>query len=98
MKNLQSNEEFKKLVTALSELILTYESHIWGLALSDELAEEEVVLHINLALWPPDPLWETISGEYWKALWGGLEIKIHGDESPPHSSQEGLERCFAEAL
>ena len=33
-----------------------------------------------------------------EGLVGSLGIKIHEDEDPPHSTQEGLERCLAEEL
>ena len=42
--------ELKKLVTALSKQIAAFEDHIWELALSKELAEEEVALCVNLTL------------------------------------------------
>ena len=29
---------------------------------------------------------------------GSLGIKVYEDEDPPHSTQEGLERCLAEEL
>ena len=44
VKSLQSDEEFRKLITSLSEQISAFEDHIWELALSEELADEEVVL------------------------------------------------------
>ena len=33
-----------------------------------------------------------------EGLVGSLRIKIHEDEDPPHSTQEGLEKCLAEEL
>ena len=33
-----------------------------------------------------------------EGLVGKLRIKVHEDENPPHSTQEGLEQCFAEEL
>ena len=46
-KSLQTDEELKKLLTALSKPISAFEDHIWELALSKELAEEEVALHVK---------------------------------------------------
>ena len=40
----------KKLITSLSEWISDFEDRVWKLALLEELAEEEVALHVNLAL------------------------------------------------
>ena len=98
VKSLQTNEELKKLVTALSKRISAFQDHVWELALSKELAEEEVALHVNLALTATRP----IIGNYFKGvlegLMGSLWIKVHEDEDPPHSTQEGLERCLAEEL
>ena len=48
--SLKSDEEFKQLITSLSEQISAFEDLIWELALSEELAEEEVALCVNLAL------------------------------------------------
>ena len=50
VKSLQSDEEFKKLITSLSEWILAFEDRVWEFNLSEELAEEEVALCVNLAL------------------------------------------------
>ena len=50
VKSLQSDEEFKKLITSLSEWISAFKDCVWELALSEELAEEEVALCVNLAL------------------------------------------------
>ena len=44
VKSLQTDEELKKLLTALTKRISAFEDHIWSLALSEELAEEEVAL------------------------------------------------------
>ena len=67
VKSLQSNEEFKKLVTALSGWISAFEDCVWKLALSEELAEEEVALHVNLALTATRP----ICGELFQWSVGG---------------------------
>ena len=42
VKSLQTNKELKKLLDALSKWISAFEDHVWELALSKELAEEEV--------------------------------------------------------
>ena len=98
VKSLQTNEELKKLVTALSKQISTFKDHVWELALSRELAEEEVALSVNLVLTTTRP----IIGNYFKGvlegLVGSLGIKVYKDEDPPCSTQEGLERCLAEEL
>ena len=98
MKNLQSDEEFKKLITALSEQISTFENHIWELALSDKHAEEDIALDVNIAITATRP----IVGNYFRGilegLMGRLMIKMHGDKSPPRTTQEGLEKHFTEAL
>ena len=56
VKSLQTNEELTKLVTALSKRISAFEDHIWELALSKVLAEEEVAHHVNLALTATRPV------------------------------------------
>ena len=66
VKSLQTNEELKKLVTALSRRISAFEDRIWELALSEELAEEEVALHVNLALTATRP----IIGNYFNSVGG----------------------------
>ena len=97
-KSLQTDEELKKLLTVLSKQISAFEDHVWELALFKELAEEEVALHVNLALTAT----RSIIGNYFngvrEGLVGSLGIKIHEDEDPPHSTQEGLEKCLAEEL
>ena len=98
VKNLQTNEELKKLVTALSRWISAFEDCIWELALSEELAEEEVALHVNLALTTTRPVIGNYFNGVLEGLLGSLGIKVHEDEDPPRSTQEGLERCLAEEL
>ena len=98
VKSLQSDEEFKKLITALLEQISACEDHIWELALSEELAEEEVALHVNLALTATRPMVGNYFGGILDGLVGRLGIKIHGDGSPPSSTQEGLEKHFTKVL
>ena len=98
VKSLQTNEELKKLLTALSKQISAFEDHIWDLALSKELAEEEVALHVNLALMATRPIIGNYFNRVLEGLVGSLGIKIHEDKVPPHSTQEGLERCLAEEL
>ena len=73
-------------------------NHIWDLALSKELAEEEVALCMNLALTATRPVIGNYFNGVLEGLVGSLGIKIHKDEDPPHSTQEGLERCLAEEL
>ena len=97
-KSLQTDEELKKLLTALSKRISAFEDHIWELALSKELAEEEVALHVNLALTATRPIIGNYFNGVLEGLVGSLGIKIHEDEDPPHSTQEGLERHLAEEL
>ena len=46
-KSLQTDEELKKLLTALFKWISAFKDHIWELALSKELAEKEVALHVK---------------------------------------------------
>ena len=98
VKSLQTNEKLRKLVTALSKQISAFEDHVWELALSKELAEEEVALNVNLALTAT----RLIIGNYFngvlEGLVGSLGIKVHEDRDPPHSTQEGLERHLAEEL
>ena len=98
VESLQTNEELKKLVTVLSMWISAFEDHIWELALSKELAKEEVALCVNLALTTT----RSVIGNYFngvlEGLMGSLGIKVHADKDPPHSTQEGLERCLAEEL
>ena len=98
VKSLQTNEELKKLVTTLSRQISAFEDCIWELALSEELAEEEVALRVNLALTATRPDIGNYFNGVLEGLMGSLGIKVHKDEDPPHSTQEGLERCLAEEL
>ena len=97
-KSLQTDEELRKLLTALSKRISAFEDYVWELALSKELAEEEVALRVNLALMATRP----IIGNYFKGvlegLVGSLGIKIHEDEDLPCSTQEGLEKRLAKEL
>ena len=94
-KSLQTDEELKKLLTALSKWISAFEDHIWELALSKELAEEEVALCVNLALTATRPVIGNYFNGVLEGLVGSLGIKIHEDEDPPCSTQEGLEKCLA---
>ena len=97
-KSLQTDEELKKLLTALSKWISAFEDHIWELALSKELAEEEVALRVNLALTATRPIIGNYFNGVLEGLVGSLGIKIHEDEDPPRSTQEGLEKRLAEEL
>ena len=98
VKSLQTNEEIKRLVTALSKRISAFEDRIWELALSKELAEEEVALRVNLALTTTRPIVGNYFNRVLEGLVGSLGIKVHEDKDPPRSTQEGLERCLAEEL
>ena len=98
VKSLQTNEELKKLVTALSGWISAFEDRVWELALSEELAEEEVALHVNLALTATRPVIGNYFNGVLEGLVGTLGIKVHEDEDLPCSTQEGLERHLAEEL
>ena len=98
VKSLQTNEELKKLVTVLSKWISAFEDHIWELTQSKELAEEEVALCVNLALTATRPVIGNYFNGVLEGLVGSLRIKVHMDKDPPHSTQEGLERCLAEEL
>ena len=97
-KSLQTDEELKKLLTALSKWISAFEDHVWELALSKKLAKEEVALCVNLALTATRP----IIGNYFNGVLEGLVmslgIKIYEDKDPPCSTQEGLEKHLAEEL
>ena len=68
VKSLQTDEELKKLLTALSKQISAFEDHIWDLALSKELAEEEVALRVNLALTATRPVIGITSTGCWRVL------------------------------
>ena len=98
VKSLQTDEELNKLLTALSKWISAFEDHIWNLALSKELAKEEVALRVNLALTAT----RLVIGNYFngvlEGLVGSLGIKIYEDEDPPCSTQEGLEKRLAKEL
>ena len=98
VKSLQTNEELKKLVTTLSRRISAFEDHVWELALCEELAEEEVALSVNLALTTTRPVVGNYFNRVLEGLMGSLGIKVHWDEDPPRSTQEGLERRLAEEL
>ena len=86
VKSLQTDEELKKLLTALSKWISAFEDHIWNLALSKELAKEEVALRVNLALTATRPIIRNYFNRVLEGLMGSLGIKIHEDEDPPHST------------
>ena len=98
VQSLQTDEELKKLLTALSKQISTFEDHIWDLALSKELAEDEVALCVTLALTATRPVIGNYFNGVLEGLVGSLGIKIHEDEDPPPSTQEGLERRLAKEL
>ena len=98
VKSLQTNKELKKLVTALSRQISAFKDHVWELALSKELAEEEVALCVNLALTATRPIIGNYFNGVLEGLIGSLGIKVHQDKDPPHSTQKGLERHLAEEL
>ena len=98
VKSLQTNEKLKKLLTALSKWTLAFEDYVWDLALSKESAEEEVALPVNLALMATRPIIGNYFNGVLEGLVGNLGIKIHEDEDPPHSTQEGLERRLAKEL
>ena len=98
VKSLQTDEELKKLLTVLSTWISAFKDHIWNLALSKELAEEQVALHVNLALTATRPIIGNYFNGVLEGLVGSLGIKIYDDEDPPHSTQEGLEKCLAKEL
>ena len=98
VKSLQTDEELKKLLTALFKWISAFEDHVWDLALSKELAEEEVALCVNLALTATRPIIGNYFNGVLEGLVGSLGIKIHEDLDPPRSTQEGLERHLAKEL
>ena len=98
VKSLQTDEELKKLLTALSKWISAFEDHVWDLTLSKELAEEEEALCVNLALMATRPIIGNYFNGVLEGLVGSLGIKIHKDKDPPRSTQEGLERHLAEEL
>ena len=83
---------------ALSRWISAFEDRVWELALSAELAEEEVALRVNLALATTRPIIGNYFDGVLEGLVGSLGIKVHEDENPPRSTQEGLERHLAEEL
>ena len=95
VKSLQTDEELKKLLTTLSKWISAFEDHIWSLALSKELAEEEVALCVNLALTATRPVMGNYFNRVLEGLVWSLGIKIHEDEDTPRSTQEGLEKGLA---
>ena len=97
-ESLQADEELKKLLTALSKWISAFEDHVWELALSKELAKKEVALHVILALTATRPIIVNYFKGVLEGLVGSLGIKIHEDEDPPCSTQEGLEKCLAKEL
>ena len=98
VKSLQTDEELKKLLAALSKWISAFEDHVWELALSKELAKEEVALHVNLALTATRPVIGNYFNGVLEGLVGSLGIRIHEDEDSPCSTQEGLEKHLAEEL
>ena len=57
-----------------------------------------MALHVNLALTATRPVIGNYFNRVLEGLVGSLGIKIHEDEDPPHSTQEGLEKCLAKEL
>ena len=53
---------------------------------------------MSLALTTTRPVIGNYFNRVLGGLLGSLGIKIHEDEDPPRSNQEGLERCLAEEL
>ena len=53
---------------------------------------------MNLALTATQPVIGNYFNGVLEGLVGSLGIKIHEDEDPPRSTQEGLEKCLAEEL
>ena len=53
---------------------------------------------MNLALTATRPVIGNYFNGVLKGLMGRLGIKIHEDEDPPRSTQEGLEKCLAKEL
>ena len=86
------------MVTTLSRWISAFKDRVWELALSEELAEEEVALCVNLALTATRPIVGNYFNGVLEGLVGSLGIKVHEDEDSPRSTQEGLERRLAEEL
>ena len=76
-KSLQTEKKLKKLLTALSKWISAFEDHAWELALSKELAKEDLALHVNLALTATRP----IIGNYFNGGAGG-PCGEPGDQDP----------------
>ena len=98
VRSRQSSEEFRKLVTTLFGRISAFEDCVWELALSEELADEEVALCVNLVLTATRPIVGNYFNRVLEGLVGSLGVKVHKDEDPPHSTQEGLEKHLAEEL
>ena len=53
---------------------------------------------MNLALTTTRPVTGNYFNGVLEGLVGSLGIKVHEDEDPPRSTQEGLERCLAKEL
>ena len=53
---------------------------------------------MNLALTATRPVLGNYFNQVLEGLVGSLGIKVYADEDPPHSTQEGLERCLAKEL
>ena len=76
VKSLQTDEELKKLLNVLSKQISAFKDHIWSLALSKELAKEQVALCVNLALTATRPVMGNYFNRVLEGLVGSLGIKI----------------------
>ena len=53
---------------------------------------------MNLALTATRPIIGNYFNRVLEGLVGSLGIKVHEDEDPPHSTQEGLKRHLAKEL
>ena len=96
--SLKSNEEFKEMVTALSERLSNHSRQVWDVVLSSEMNDPRVGLRVNAALSAIQPMVANYFGGVLEGLMGSLSLSPSNGEGPARSTQEGVERRVAVAL
>ena len=90
--SLKSNEEFKEMVTALSERLSNHSRQVWDVVLSSEMNDPRVGLRVNAALSAIEPMVANYFGGILEGLMGSLSLSPSSGEGPARSTQEGVER------
>ena len=96
--NRKSNEEFKEMVTALSERLSNHARQVWDVVLSPNMNDPRVGLRVNAALSAIQPMVANYFGGVLEGLIESLSLSPSSGEGPAQSTQEGVERRVAVAL